>query len=102
MPAQGDELTFDWVSLVPRLVHPFKVMTIEALCWIGAPLSASELEKMVDPRPGVGLVSYHVTTLAETGAIVLVGQRKVRGAIQSFYFLADQAVPAHPAFGDLS
>lgn len=38
---EGNEpLPFDWAALVPLVVHPMRVTIIEALCWVGEPLSA--------------------------------------------------------------
>ena len=36
---QGGE-RFDWEALVPLVIHPLKVAILEALEWIGQPLSA--------------------------------------------------------------
>ncbi|MEX2107173.1 MAG: helix-turn-helix domain-containing protein [Solirubrobacterales bacterium] len=87
---EGDEPSFDWDELVPRIVHPLKVAIIEALLWIDTPLSASELDKVLGGRFGISLVSYHVTKLAEAEAITKVGERPVRGALQTFYFFPGQ------------
>jgi hypothetical protein len=82
--------TFDWDSLVPFLVHPLKVAIVEAISWIEAPLSASELAKIFMSEFELSLVSYHLTKLAGVGAVVKVGQRPVRGALQSFYYFPDR------------
>ncbi|MEX2105561.1 MAG: helix-turn-helix domain-containing protein [Solirubrobacterales bacterium] len=86
----GDGLPFDWVTLVPRLVHPLKVAIIEALLWIDAPMSASELNRVFAGRFGVNLVSYHVKSLAEVGVVVKVRDRQVRGVLETFYFFPAQ------------
>ncbi|HET8813889.1 MAG TPA: hypothetical protein VFM51_02915 [Solirubrobacterales bacterium] len=80
---------FKWDLLIPRLVHPLKVTIIEALSWIELPLSARELDRMLDEEFGVSLVSYHMRKLAEVGALEMVEQRPVRGALQTFYVLAE-------------
>lgn len=86
MTTKGDE-RFDWGSLVPRIVHPLKVVSIEALQWIGRPLSASDLTKIIDnERYGVANISYHLNKLAEVEAIEVVSERQKRGAIEKFYF----------------
>jgi len=87
---EGDGLPFDWVTLVPRLVHPLKVAIIEALLWVDAPMSASELSRVFTGRFGVNLVSYHVKTLAQVGVLAKAGQRPVRGALETFYFFPAQ------------
>ena len=78
---------FDWEALVSLLVHPAKVEIIEAMSWIGEPLSATDLDRILDGTLGVSLVSYHLRKLAELKAIEKVRQEAVRGAIQSFYVL---------------
>ncbi|HEX6153471.1 MAG TPA: hypothetical protein VFZ19_08120 [Solirubrobacterales bacterium] len=84
LPAQ-----FDWEALVPLLVHPAKVEIIEAMGWIGEPLSATDLDRILSGQLGVSLVSYHLRKLAELKAIEKVRQEHVRGAIQTFYALRD-------------
>ena len=90
--------TFEWGTLVPRLVHPLKVSIIEALEWIEVPLSAKELDLVLEEEFGLSLVSYHLRKLAEVGAVEKVEQRAVRGALQTFYAL----VAAEPAESSLS
>lgn len=87
---KGGEPTYDWAALVPRVLHPLKVAIIEALLWIGIPLSASDLNKVLDKRFGVGLVSYHLKCLAKLGALKQHHSRRVRGAIERFYFFPRQ------------
>jgi hypothetical protein len=80
--------SFHWDALVPHLVHPLKVAIIEAMRWIEVPVSPRELDRVLDEEFGVSLVSYHVRTLADVGALEKVRQRAVRGALQNFYVLA--------------
>ena len=86
----GEGTTFEWDALVPFLIHPLKVAIFETMSWIDAPLSASELARIFMSEFELSLVSYHLTKLAEVGAVVKVGQRPVRGALQSFYFFPDR------------
>jgi len=89
-PDQTNQTTaFNWAALVPLLVHPVKVEIIEAMNWIGLPLSATDLDRILCGEIGVSLLSYHLRKLVEVGAIERVRQEPVRGAIQSFYALAD-------------
>lgn len=86
MSTKGGE-RFDWGSLVPCVIHPLKVASIEALLWIEQPLSATDLTKVIDnERYRVASVSYHLIKLAEADAIEVVGKRPRRGAIEKFYF----------------
>lgn len=84
---EGDEaLSFDWGALVPFLVHPMRVSIIEALWWVGQPLSATDIRKLFDREFDLSFVSYHVVRLARTGAITLVKTQPVRGSLEKFYF----------------
>jgi hypothetical protein len=85
------DLPFEWEVAIPRLVHPLKVTIIEALLWIGTPLSAKELSAAFQGQFSVGMVSHHIKGLAAVGLLSEVGNRPVRGAIQRFYFFPGQA-----------
>ena len=78
---------FDWEALVPLLVHPVKVEIIEAMSWVGLPLSATDLDRILRGQIGVSLLSYHLRKLTEVGALQRVRREQVRGAIQTFYGL---------------
>lgn len=78
---------FNWETLVPLLVHPAKVAMIEAMDWIEEPLSATDLDRLLQDQAGVSLLSYHLRKLAELGVIEQVRQEHVRGAVQTFYAL---------------
>ena len=82
----GEFHAFDWATLVPHVVHPLKVAMIEALSWIGEPLSPAEMERVLDHQFGLSLVAYHVNKLVETGVLEPVGSRPVRGAMETYYF----------------
>jgi hypothetical protein len=86
--AEGDELVFAWDELVPRVVHPLKVAIIEALLWIGAPLSATDLKNIFDDGSNLSLISYHLVTLAKVEALTIVRKRQGRGSVEKFYFFA--------------
>lgn len=88
MTAVGGEQTFQWDALVSRVVHPLKVAIIEALLWIGEPLSAKELDEVLDREWGLSLVAYHLRQLTKLEAIEPVRQQAVRGALQTFYALS--------------
>jgi DNA-binding transcriptional ArsR family regulator len=84
----GDLVDVTWDALIGPLVHPTKVSIIEAMLWIDRPISARELERVFEERPGLSMsaVSYHMTSLATLGVLTLVEKRRVRGAWQKFYF----------------
>lgn len=80
-----------WDALIGRVVHPTQLAIIEAMLWIGRPMSASELVAVFDDEEELGFssVSYHVRRLADDlGALKVVRRRPVRGAIETFYRLA--------------
>jgi len=79
---------YEWDRLVPHFVHPLKVVIIEAMSWVEEPISPRDLDMLLEEEFGVSLVAYHVRGLVYIGAVEKVGQRAVRGALQSFYVLA--------------
>jgi hypothetical protein len=88
--SRGDGHPFHWDLLVPRLVHPLKIEIVEAIGWIGQPLSATDLMKILRPRCSISGASYHLNTLAGVGVVEVVDERKVRGGQEKFYFFAPQ------------
>jgi len=86
----GDGPSLDWAALVPHTIHPVQVAIIEAMAWVGVPLSATMLKDVFDDADGhyLGIVSYHLSRLAEWGAVAKTGHRPRRGARETFYFLA--------------
>jgi len=78
---------FDWAALVAQTVHPAKVAIVEALQWVGHPLSALELTALLaDAHYGKDLVAYHARALAKLGAIEVAATRRVRGAWENYYY----------------
>jgi hypothetical protein len=88
--ASGDGPALDWTALVSLAVHPVKVAIVEAMEWLQEPVSASELTDMFEDPDGhyLSIVSYHMGRLVEMGALEKTGHRPVRGARETFYFLA--------------
>ncbi len=76
-----------WNALIQHFVHPTKVHVLEALLWIGQPLSAADLENIFDGSPKHGVITYHIKCLANPGILECVGTRQVRGATEEFYWL---------------
>jgi hypothetical protein len=82
---------FAWEALVATVLHPVKVATIEALLWIEQPLSSTELVNLFDHRGWpLGVVSYHVSALAKLGVIEATDERQVRGARETYHYLAQR------------
>jgi hypothetical protein len=88
MKTMGGNEPFDWSLLVPHIVNPIKVGVIEAMSWIGEPLSARDLSKVFEDEWGLSAISYHVRTLAEAGTLRVIRRRQVRGSIETFYFFS--------------
>lgn len=83
---EGDE-GCDWESLVSLFIHPAKVAVIEALHWIEQPLSSTEMVNLFEDRKyNLGVVSYHVSSLAKAGVIRAIGARQARGAQETYYY----------------
>lgn len=86
-PPIAPEPIFDWAALVPRVVHPDKVAIIEAMHWVGLPMSALDLHRVLGNERALSHTAYHVRALADFGVIRKVSQRQRRGATQKFYVL---------------
>jgi hypothetical protein len=87
-PRPAPSQSFDWEALVALLVYPVKVSIIEAMDWIGEPLSATDLDRLLAGETGVSLISYHLRKLVELGVLKPVRKDTVRGAVQTFYALS--------------
>jgi hypothetical protein len=85
----ADGPAFDWALLIPLILHPVKVSIVEAMEWIGEPVSATELTEMFEEPDAhyLSLVSYHIGKLVDLGAVKKTSHRAVRGARETFYFL---------------
>lgn len=85
---EGSEpLPFSWEELVPLLIHPLRVVIIEALRRIGEPLSTADFREICDEEYALSVISYHLVTLAKVGAVVVVGQRQTGATSERLYFL---------------
>jgi DNA-binding transcriptional ArsR family regulator len=84
----------DWSALVPRLVHPTKVVILEAMLRIGRPMSATELEEVACGDIALDSFSYHLKRLVNVGVLEAVGKvkaRKSRSANkETFFFFVGQ------------
>lgn len=86
-PPGGVDPSYVWDSLAPRLLHRLKLAALEALLWVGEPMSATGLAAMLDdPDYYAGLLSYHLGEMAKAGVVTVVGTRSVRGAEELFYY----------------
>ena len=67
----GQETGFCWAALVARLLHPVDVQIIEALQWIGQPLSADELSEVFGGKWSWAKISHHIRRLQRLDAVEL-------------------------------
>ena len=93
----GDYPFPGWEPFLPHLVHPLKVAIVEALLWIGEPLSAVQFGKVFR---GVGdgfresNVRYHLRHLSEVGVLERVCDdscSQARSRERLFYFARQRA-----------
>jgi predicted transcriptional regulator len=93
---EGGGATLDWGALLSRSVHPTRLWIIEAMRVIDRPLSASELEQILDRKQSTSAISYHLLTLAKIGIVELAGMQQVRGAWKRLYVFTAAVRPAGP------
>lgn len=75
--------------MIDRFVHPAKVEIVEALAWIGQPLSGTELRKILGrKRYSLGTLVYHLEGLKKIGVLHVAWVRAARGAREVYYLLA--------------
>jgi hypothetical protein len=85
---EGSEpLPFSWEELVPLLIHPLRVATIESLRYIGEPLSTTDLKGVFDDEYSLSVIAYHLATLAKVGAVAVVRQHQDGPTTERFYGL---------------
>jgi DNA-binding transcriptional ArsR family regulator len=78
----------NWQLLARANTHPLRISILEVLALDGGrTLSPSDLSFELDVP--LSNVNYHVTELARTGLLELAGERRVRGATEHFYRLAE-------------
>ena len=71
--AGAERERFVWQSLAPALLGPLKVAIIEALLWVGQPLSPAGLqESLALEERKLALVRYHAEYLAEAGVLEML------------------------------
>jgi DNA-binding transcriptional regulator GbsR (MarR family) len=64
-----------------------KVAIIEALLWVHEPLSATELEEILeDGDYNLDMVLYHLRGLSRLGVVELTNTRRARGARENYFF----------------
>lgn len=79
---------FAWEGLVARVLHPVDVQIIEALQWIGEPLSASDLTQLFEKNVSRARVCHHMRRLTRLRAVQLAETPTMQNAIDISYRLA--------------
>ena len=64
---------------------------IEALRWLGGPLSAREIWLLGVGEPKYGTVAYHVKALVDLGLLIQAAESPRRGSLEKFYVLTSAA-----------
>lgn len=85
----GGEPVMDWAALAPHIAHPTREGIVEALLWIGEPLSKSDLLPILcdeDPKLTISKVSYFVSTLVAAGVLEAVSERVRATAMEDLYY----------------
>lgn len=86
--AESEAAAVDWDGLLASLLHPTQFQIIEAMHWIGRPVSASRLVQVFDREPrDLSAVSYHLRRLGQLKIVRLASEKRVRGAKARFYKL---------------
>jgi DNA-binding transcriptional ArsR family regulator len=87
-PAVPGAAAVDWDGLMARLLHPTQLQIVEAMHWIGQPVSASQLVHVFDRDPkDLSAVSYHLRRLRTLKIVRLRSVRRARGAKARLYEL---------------
>jgi hypothetical protein len=85
----GNEV-FRWDILVSRILHPIQLAMVEALIWIGLPLSPSDLSEMYGGEYTDSHAGYHVKALVSHGILRLADTEQVRGVTRHLYVLTPE------------
>jgi DNA-binding transcriptional ArsR family regulator len=82
------DVSFQWMIVAARFIHPLKVAIVEALFWIEQPLSATAISKMCSGLYTLSLVSYHMKDLEAKGIIEVTAEQPSRGVAKKLYWLS--------------
>lgn len=88
---EGGEPVIDWAALAPHIAHPTREGIVEAMRWIGDPLSKSELLPILrsdDPELSLSQVSYFVTTLVAAGVLAQASERVTAVSMEALYWFS--------------
>jgi hypothetical protein len=85
MTPDAEPSTPAWETAFFSLLHPAQIAIVEARLWIGRPLSAHALNRVLSPEWLPGTSSYHVRTLAATGVLEKLYTTPTRGGVEHHY-----------------
>lgn len=83
----------NWQLLARANTHPLRVSILEVL-GIDGGRTLSPKDLSLELQAPLSTVNYHVTELAKSELIEMVGERQVRGAIEHFYRTVDSSPKA--------
>jgi DNA-binding transcriptional ArsR family regulator len=102
--ADGGAALLNWEAIARAHTHPLRLRILEQT--LAAPPEGDKgwSPKTLTPLLGASLgdVSYHVRTLRDAGLLVEVDKRQVRGAMQTFYRLNNDAVRGSHSSGAIA
>ena len=76
----------DWSALTAHAISPTKLVVLEAIARIGQPVSAIQLEQVLDEAVTGSAISYHLKTLCKQGVLEIVEIRPIRGSGEKLCF----------------
>lgn len=75
--------------LAPQLIRDARVEILEALEWLGQPLSIKTLMRVLDCRRSASALAYHLSRLVDGGGLGVVATGKAMGSFERFYFFPE-------------
>jgi hypothetical protein len=83
----GDK-RFNWETFVSRALHPIQLAMVEALIFIGLPISPGDLSQMYgEDECTPSHTGYHIKFLVDHDIIELFDTEQVRGTTRHLYVL---------------
>jgi DNA-binding transcriptional ArsR family regulator len=93
LDGEGAAGAVDWDEVLAERLHSTQLQIVEAMGWIGHPVSASQLVRVFErDRKDLASLSYHLRRLREMRIVRLYDVRQTRGAKERVYEL----VPINP------
>lgn len=78
-----------WQELAPRLIHPTKIELIEALSWIGEPLTVTDFFALLAPaESSIDYLRYHLKQLDSAEVVVEVPDQSLSNPDERRYWFS--------------